>query len=109
MCSVALVVLARLHSKRVERVDSARQIRMYEIDTGIDHRNADAKAIRVAGRTANSSDASGNDLCRSTAAAARLAFSVLECEDRTIRNHGTHERIVRKHGKGIRVRHSDCR
>ena len=109
MCSVALVVLAGLRSKRVERVDGARQIRMYEIDTGIDYRNADAKAIRAAGRTANSSDASGNDLCRSTAAASRLAFSVLECEDRTIRNNGTHERIVHQRGQGIRIRHSDCR
>ncbi len=50
---------------------------MCEIDAGIENRNADAKAVRVDGRSADSSDARGNDLRRSAAASSWLAFPVL--------------------------------
>ena len=63
---------------------------MCEIDAGIENRHADAKAIRGDGRTSNSSDAGGNNLRRSTTAASRFAFPVLECKDRTIRDDGQH-------------------
>src|SRR4249919_2537879 len=94
MCSVALVVLAGLRTKRVERVDRTREVRMCEIDTRVEDRNADSEAIRTAGGNANSRDTGRNDLRRSTAAPSRLAFSVLICGDRQIRNDVKHGRMV---------------
>src|SRR6185503_9799591 len=70
---------------------------------------ADPKAIREAGRTAHASDASGNDLRRSTAASSWLPFSVLVCEDRTVRNDRQHGRIVPQGGEGVLIRHFDGR
>src|SRR5688500_15168988 len=105
---MALVVLAGLRAKGVECVDRTSEVRMFEIDTRIEDRYADAAAVRIAGRTADSSDTGRNDLRRS-ASASRLAFAVLVCGDRPIRNDGKHGRIVQQGGQGIRIRHSDCR
>src|SRR5688572_24300453 len=109
MRAVALVVLAGLTVNGVERIHSTNEIGMCEIDTGIEDRNADAQATRVSARKANSCDAGGNDLRRSTAASSWLAFRVLVGEERTIRNDGQYGWIVPQGDQSVRIRHSNGR
>jgi hypothetical protein len=74
MGPVPLVILTGRTSEAVEGVDRTRKVRMRQINTGVQDRDADSTAIGGARRYADSHHASGNDLRLAASSASRLAF-----------------------------------
>ena len=66
MCPMPLVILTGRTSEAVEGVDRTRKVRMRQIHTSVQDRDADSTTIGGASRYAYSNHASGNDLRRAS-------------------------------------------